>query len=250
MKKQFSIKSFIAGMLLATLLFSFIGFADDIAKNIEVYANKINIKVNGKLVQTDNFLYNGTTYAPMRTIAEILGKEVQWDPATYTANIVDPVIKTTNLEANSRTNPAKIGEKFVVEVKDWLIGKYKYEITLTELKSGDAAWKDVFAGNKFNKEPEEGKEYILAKFKIKLLEIEGNKTFELYPIMFDCVSSNGVLYSDFISVSGLNSDIRTELYKGAEHEGWTYFLVDKSDNPVAVINRTNESEVWFNLRSK
>lgn len=52
----------------------------------------------------------------------------------------------------------------------------------------------------------------------------------------------------YLSVSGLEPDFRTDLYKGAEHSGWKCFLVDKDDNPVVAINRGKDSEVWFSLR--
>lgn len=58
-------------------------------KGIDVYFNLIGIEVNGSSVEVDNFLYNGTTYAPLRAVAEILGKEVEWKAETMTADIYD-----------------------------------------------------------------------------------------------------------------------------------------------------------------
>lgn len=55
-------------------------------ENINVSYNNIKIVVDGKTVLTDTepFIYNGTTYLPVRAVGEALGKEVNWDSATNT----------------------------------------------------------------------------------------------------------------------------------------------------------------------
>ena len=65
-------------------------------KSIEVYPNTINIIVNGQSVAADNFLYNNTTYIPLRAVAELLGAEVAWDGNTMTAIIKMPVATVSN----------------------------------------------------------------------------------------------------------------------------------------------------------
>ena len=37
----------------------------------------------------DHFVYNNTTYVPLRKVAELFGKEVTWEKATKTVNILD-----------------------------------------------------------------------------------------------------------------------------------------------------------------
>ena len=54
-----------------------------------------------------------------------------------------------------------------------------------EIISSGEAWEIVQKANMFNEEPGEGKEYILAKFRVKILETEGNEPFELNHAMFD-----------------------------------------------------------------
>ncbi len=56
---------------------------------IDVMFNTINIKINGEAQDIDNFLYEGTTYVPLRAISEIFEKEVTWDGETKTASIKD-----------------------------------------------------------------------------------------------------------------------------------------------------------------
>lgn len=84
------IKTFAAGFLTAILLFVTVSAAP-VQETIDVIFNSINITVDGQKVEVDNIMYNGTTYAPLRAVAEMLGKEVAWNGETNTAAIQDPI---------------------------------------------------------------------------------------------------------------------------------------------------------------
>lgn len=77
-----------AGMLAGFMLFCGIGvLAAQGGKSIEAFYRDIRVFVdggeivpkdaNGKVVEP--FIYNGTTYLPIRAVAEALGKDVAWD---------------------------------------------------------------------------------------------------------------------------------------------------------------------------
>lgn len=82
------------GMMIGIVLSSFIAGGSVLAagynRTIEVLFNNVNLTVNGKKVESENILYNGTTYIPLRDVADLLGKEVGWDQASNTASINDP----------------------------------------------------------------------------------------------------------------------------------------------------------------
>lgn len=82
------IKGFLVGVVVTSFILGIV-FADDVLQTIQVEMNKVNLQVNGVAVYNDNLLYNGTTYVPIRKVAEMLGKEVKWDGDTNTANIND-----------------------------------------------------------------------------------------------------------------------------------------------------------------
>ena len=97
MKKQ--LPGFITGFLCAALMFAFVfsGYALITEKTtIEVYP--INVMVNGKVFQPTNangdpvdvFNYNGTTYAPLRALAEAYGLEVGYDQEKNLATVSEP----------------------------------------------------------------------------------------------------------------------------------------------------------------
>lgn len=90
MKPRFKSKILIAALFVVQLFFlcTAVNAAKE-SKDINVTFNSIKIQVNGVDVNADNILYNGTTYAPLRKVAELCNKEVIWDAATNTANLVD-----------------------------------------------------------------------------------------------------------------------------------------------------------------
>lgn len=63
--------------------------AESIVKQIDVIFNNVNVNVNGEELEADNILYNGTTYIPIRDVAEILDKDVIWNQETMTVTVND-----------------------------------------------------------------------------------------------------------------------------------------------------------------
>lgn len=100
MKKH--LPSFLAGILCAALLggLTISALAISGKTTIEVYP--INVMVNGEVFQptdaqghpVDVFTYKGTTYAPLRALAEAYGLEVGYDAEAKLATVTDPSLKT------------------------------------------------------------------------------------------------------------------------------------------------------------
>jgi len=86
MKKVSRILSVLVMIICLVMVSSFV-MGDSVEESITVLFNSINITVNGEAVQSDNILYEGTTYVPLRDVAEMLGKEVSWDGETKTAGV-------------------------------------------------------------------------------------------------------------------------------------------------------------------
>lgn len=97
MKKM--LQGLITGVLIGTMLTSGVVFAKNIQETINaVYMNvklvidgeEITPKdVNGNIVEP--FIYNGTTYLPVRSIGEAFDKDVYWDGETATVYVGDIV---------------------------------------------------------------------------------------------------------------------------------------------------------------
>jgi hypothetical protein len=95
------VKVFIAGVVLGALLMT---VSPVLAETVDIAFNAMHITVNGKSVVADNFLYNGTTYVPLRAIAEMLGLDVSYDASTNTAAINS---KSTVVQTPSSVLPQK-----------------------------------------------------------------------------------------------------------------------------------------------
>lgn len=81
---------FTLGFVAGALVFGSVGVAAASSpKTIEVLFGVKDVKINNvsKMPEQAPFLYEGTTYVPLRYIAENLGSEVQWDEANQTVII-------------------------------------------------------------------------------------------------------------------------------------------------------------------
>lgn len=85
----------IIGFLVTALLSSLTVVAAVGTQTIEITYRDIKLYIDGILVtpkdasgnDIEPFIYNGTTYLPIRAIGEALGKEVSWDESTNSAYI-------------------------------------------------------------------------------------------------------------------------------------------------------------------
>lgn len=83
-----NVKTFAAGIVTGALIFSLPALARDVYENISVIRNTIGITIDGRSFEEDNFVFNGTTYVPLRAIAETFGKGVEYDEENNIAKIV------------------------------------------------------------------------------------------------------------------------------------------------------------------
>jgi hypothetical protein len=98
-------KSFIIGVILGATLFSGLAYGAVKMEMISVSKNTINLKVDGKKTNSDNFLYEGRTYVQLREVAEMVGKEVGWNGDTRTASIQDKTKLVITQQVYSEDSP-------------------------------------------------------------------------------------------------------------------------------------------------
>lgn len=82
------VQGFIVGVLCFAIFMS-VGYAADFSKKIDVIEDDITIVVNGVKQNIPNFVYDGSTYIPVRAVSTALDKTVEWDEKTKTLVIAD-----------------------------------------------------------------------------------------------------------------------------------------------------------------
>lgn len=102
MKQQ--VKGMLAGFILCAMLStSVMVIANTQTINREI-AYGINVMLNGEMVRFDDesrpFVMEGRTFLPLRTISELLGLPVDFDPATNTAIVGNRFLAGTRLPLN------------------------------------------------------------------------------------------------------------------------------------------------------
>ena len=96
--------SFLSGAITMLLLFSLSVTALAASGTIKMEVSPVNVLVNGKVFQPKDangndvmvFTYNGTTYAPLRALAEAYGLEVGYDAKSNTATVNSLTAKPGN----------------------------------------------------------------------------------------------------------------------------------------------------------
>ncbi len=100
------------GVLIGCMLMATPVLAESILTKIDVVLNGINVQLEGEDVQVESILYNGTTYLPMRKVAELVGKDIDWKQEIMTANIMN---KTDVKEGDSMAEQLAEDYKIIKE---------------------------------------------------------------------------------------------------------------------------------------
>ncbi|API89395.1 hypothetical protein BKP56_09075 [Marinilactibacillus sp. 15R] len=110
------------------------------------------------------------------------------------------------------------------------------EMNIVDTIRGEEAWNIIINENQFNDPAPEGKEYIINRVKLKLLNAtsEDLKT-SFMSNEFDYISESGASYSSVSVV--LPDELDVELYNNGEAEGNIVGLVDVGDKPLVRFNQ-------------
>ena len=153
----------------------------------------------------------------------------------------------------SRTNPVPFQK--TATVNDELYNDngdafpIKFDLTVTEVTRGDAAFQKLKAMNEFNDPAPEGYEWVLAKIKVKFVESETRDlAFHIDGIVnFTAVSESGDIYSGDV-VGSTDPDFSFEMYVGNEKEGYIAKLVKAGEKAQLRYEEMVGGQVFFNLQ--
>ncbi len=250
------IKYMLSGAIISAMVFNVIpsAYAKVSQMNIPVTYKNIKILVDGKQVSTDKepFIYDGTTYLPVRAVGEAVGKTVTWDSNTNTVKLssssTDETKSTTT--SYSRTNPAPVGTEQTYTYKSKYDTDYSVKIKITDSYRGTTAWNMIKEENMFNEPAPEGKEYIVVKIKADVLSVENDEAVDFSTYDFTPFSKSGTEYEQPIMLVDPSPVFSGAVYKGSSLEGYAAFLVDKSDDSPRVVygeDYNGAGGVWFKI---
>lgn len=91
MKRKYGKLAIFIAVAILTLSIASTGFAADTIVNLKAYYRNIKIFKNGTqtYMTSQPFIVDGTTYLPLRAIAELLDKDITWNGTTYSIGIND-----------------------------------------------------------------------------------------------------------------------------------------------------------------
>ena len=100
MKTKLRLQGILIGAIITAIILTGTALGATVVKNLEVTYRDIKLVIDGNLVTpkdavgnvVEPFIYNGTTYLPVRAVAEAVGKSVDWDGDTstvYLGGIID-----------------------------------------------------------------------------------------------------------------------------------------------------------------
>lgn len=252
MKK--SLKMFFAGMLVMALItgLALSGISASQNKSIDISFGDIKIVVDGKKIEpkdgagnpVEPFIYDGTTYLPVRAVGSAVGKDVSWDAGTKTVYLG----KAASANEYSRSNPAPIGTAQSTHYEDYL-REYDARVQILSSIRGAEAWAKIKEANMFNTEPAAGKEYVLVEVSATLTNIKDDKAVDLSMFNFKSFNEKNVEYPTTIVVEP-KPNFSGQVYSNGTLKGYLAFMVDNSDPaPKAVFgaNYDGTGGIWFNL---
>lgn len=151
MKKE--IKGFVMGVITTTLVSTAV-FATPAAKSITAFYNGIKIYVDGdKITPKDGngtivepFIYDGTTYLPVRAVSEALGKQVSWDGnsnSVYIGQRLEEIVVET---AEDFVKAIGSNRKIILKPGIYNLSTINQDI---ELQDG-VTWEEVYDGKELN----------------------------------------------------------------------------------------------------
>ncbi|MED1412901.1 MULTISPECIES: hypothetical protein [Bacillus] len=164
--------------------------------------------------------------------------------------------KKAESKAGSRSNPVAIGQSATFEdnIFDQATSKSykaKVEVSIQEVLRGEQAWKLIQQENQFNKAPADDMEYVLVKVKTKVVDADtADFAYRSDDIMnTEYVSADGKVYQlDTEHHPIIPTPLQSEVFKGAEAEGYSVQYIKKNDDFKFVYKTLSMQKVYFNTK--
>lgn len=255
------IKDIITGSVITAIVIGTgaTAFAKATNMNIPVSFNNIKIIVDGKAIETDKepFIYDGTTYLPVRAVGEAIGKEVSWDGNTNTvilggkAGTETKPTETKPTETTSeysRTNPAPVGTSQTIDIDNYL-EKYTAQVKVIDVLTGEQR-KAVMGSTTANDRVDGDYDFVIAEVEVKIISVENSdKAVSVNSYDFkEFTSNNESVDKPYIYLT--DGQLNEKLYEGGVAKGYVVCKVKIGDTAPKMVYGSNydgTGGAWFNL---
>ena len=152
--------------------------------------------------------------------------------------------KAQTKDIGTRKNAAGIGDTVEYTFNSFVYGNAVLQLTLNSVIRGSEAWQVISNANMFNSEAPEGKEYVIAEFKVtNVRDLSGSdEAVEVNSAQFSFADSVFAKESQWNFVT-LEGPLSAELYEGASTTGTVVLVSAADDACYAIFN----DDVWFAL---
>lgn len=176
-------------------------FADSVFQTIDVLSNNISLFVNNEAVIVDNFLYNGTTYVPLRAVAEMTDMDVIWDGENKKIDLISNEsfnMKTTDGKYNiTGVNPKPLTDGNYLK---WQYLSIVFDSNTKKITDNNKVVLLDYKGNRIDVKCQPG---VTAKDNFIIItekELELDTNYSLYIPKNSIVMENGDAYGEDILI--------------------------------------------------
>ncbi|MGX7420635.1 hypothetical protein ACWOFR_17825 [Carnobacterium gallinarum] len=181
--------------------------------SLAFFANRLQAKTPEKISSAKIITILDTVESPLKAVAEPT-KEAD----TEVAQVLHPFNKTVEFPTT------------FLDLATMTFFAAKLEVTVLTTTRGADCWDLLVAENQFNKPPPSGKEYIMNRVRIKVLDSkEPHPTIKLSSFDFSYISTSGQKYERCILIAP--DTLPNEIAANTDVEGNIYSLIDQGDQP-------------------
>lgn len=141
--------------------------------------------------------------------------------------------------------PASVGETVKCNMSSHTYGSADIELTLLDVKRGEAAWDFISKESEFNDPPQKNKEYLLAKFRCKNIKnlSESTDTITINWAQFQ-LADDSLKPKEQVNFVIINDNLDAKLEEGESCDGYLVYTVD-AGRPYYTVHDTG---AWFSLQ--
>lgn len=219
-------------------------------ESIDIAYRDVKISVDGTLIDpkdaagnpVEPFIYNGTTYLPVRAVSQALGKTVEWNAKKNTVQVGLQPVETQY----TSTTSCPIGTWQRILVSD-AERSYIARVRLTSVYLGEEAADMAYAASYKNRQLAGDRQYLIAKVSVTIEETSDGQPVTVDSSMFRAFSNAKKEYN-YDSVVAPSPKFGGSIRPGQTVNGSIAFIIKQSDYSPRIVfggDADGVGGLWF-----